>query len=242
MFRTISSSSSTSKRIISSRNILASYSTATTHESDTRQQLLELLRHTAQPVAVVTALMQSNNDEHRYHGATLSSFASVAMDPYPLISFALRIPSRMAFSLKSAFHDRTSHMVVNLLSSEQAAVAVKFSRPDLHPDPFHSVPYTLTQEGLPILDGSLGSLSCQLVSDGIPLHDLSFFGKGDLGGDVACDAGDIVVSELFIGRVVRVERLELGRTDEESPRTLPLIYHRRGYTSCFPPRTPVKSN
>jgi flavin reductase (DIM6/NTAB) family NADH-FMN oxidoreductase RutF len=246
MFRTISSSSSTPKivrRIVTSRNVRASYGTNIVH-GDTRQQLLELLRHTAQPVAVVTALMRSNNDdsEHRYHGATLSSFASIAMDPYPLISFALRIPSRMACSLKSAFHDQTSHMVVNLLSSEQAAVAVKFSRPDLYPEPFHSVPFTLTQEGLPILDGSLGSLSCQLVSGGIPLHDLSLFGKGDIGGDVAYDTGGMAVSELFIGRVVRVERLEVGHTYEENLRTLPLIYHRRGYTSCLPPRSPIEFN
>jgi hypothetical protein len=72
------------------------------------------------------------------------------MDSHPLISFALYIPSRMASLLKSARPDRDSHMVINLLSSERAAVAVKFSRPDLYPEPFRSVPYSLTQEGLPV--------------------------------------------------------------------------------------------
>jgi flavin reductase (DIM6/NTAB) family NADH-FMN oxidoreductase RutF len=146
----------------------------------------------------------------------------------------------MAFSLKSAQPDLASHMVINLLSSEQAAIAVKFSRPDLHPDPFHSVPFSLTQEGLPVLEGSLGALSCKLVSSAIPLHDLNCLGKGNLDGEVACDSGDMVVSELFIGRVVRVEKVEMELADEENPRTFPLLYHRRGYTSCLPPRTPTE--
>jgi flavin reductase (DIM6/NTAB) family NADH-FMN oxidoreductase RutF len=226
------------RRITPSRNAFASYSTDSTHEKSTGQQLRELLRHTAQPVAVVTSLMRSNNDHARYHGATLSSFASIAMDPYPLVSFSLRIPSRMAFSLKSALPNQSSHMVINLLSSEQATIAVTFSRSDLYPEPFLSVPYRLTQEGVPVLEGSLGALSCKLVSTAIPLHDLDCLEKGNLNGKDVCDPGNMIVSELFIGRVVRVEKAELGPLDEENPRTLPLLYHRRGYTTCLPPHTP----
>ena len=239
MLRTISSSAT--QRVTSIWNVFARYNTDSAHERNTRQRLRELLRHTAQPVAVVTSLIRSEGGRPTpspYHGATLSSFTSMAMDPYPLISFALRTPSRMAFSLKSAQRDLASHMVINLLSSEQAAVAVKFSRPDIHPEPFNSVPYTLTQEGLPVLEGSLGALSCKLVSFGIPLHDLNFLGEGNLDGEVVCDPGSTVVSELFIGRVVRVEKVEMGPANEENPRTLPLLYHRRGYTSCLPPAIP----
>ena len=240
MLRTFSAA----KGVSSIRNGLTRYSTdSTTHEGNAHWQLRELLRRTAQPVAVVTSLTRSgssNDDSCSYHGATLSSFASIAMDPYPLISFALRIPSRMAFSLKSAQRDLTSHMVINILSSEQAAVAVKFSRPDIHPEPFHSVPYQLTQEGLPILEGSLGALSCKLASSGIPLHDLNFLEKRNLDGEVAQDLGNVVVSELFIGRVVRVEMVEIGPANEGRSLTLPLLYHRRGYTSCLPPGIPTE--
>lgn len=197
-----------------------------------RQQLRELLRHTAQPVAVVTSLMRSKNaPEPPFHGATLSSFASIAMDPYPLISFALRIPSRMASSLKSVQQDEASHMVINLLSAEQASLAVKFSRADLHPKPFLSVPYTLTQEGLPVLEGSLGAISCQLVTAAVPLHKLDYSGNKTSGED-ASHSEKMVYSELFIARVVRVEKVETIEGDDEHPRTLPLLYHRRGYTSC----------
>jgi flavin reductase (DIM6/NTAB) family NADH-FMN oxidoreductase RutF len=132
-----------------------------------KRDLRTLLRNTAQPVAVVTSLMpqaHSSSSGAVYHGATLSSFTSIAMDPYPLVAFALRIPSRMATSLKVACPEQPSHMVVNLLSAEQSSVAVTFSRPDLHPHPFTTVPYILTAEGLPVIVGSLGVMSCKLVS------------------------------------------------------------------------------
>lgn len=127
-------------------------------------------------------------------------------------------------------------MVVNLLSAEQASVAVKFSRADLHPQPFLSVPYTLSEEGIPVLQGSLGAISCKLVSDAISLHDLGSLGERDLEREDALHPENMVVSELFIARVTRVETLDMGDADEENPRTLPLLYHRRGYTTCYPPQ------
>ncbi|KAF9461061.1 flavin reductase like domain-containing protein [Collybia nuda] len=218
------------------RNVISLRFFSTIHDTRTRQRLRELLRHTAQPVAVVTSLLRSKKDGHPYHGATLSSFASIAMDPYPLISFALRIPSRMASSLKAASPDENSHMVVNILSAEQASVAVKFSRADLYPQPFHSVPYTLSEEGIPVLEGSLGAISCKLASDAIPLHEMVSLEEQSLGREGVPHSENMVVSELFIARVTRVEALDMGDADEEHPRTLPLLYHRRGYTSCYPPK------
>jgi flavin reductase (DIM6/NTAB) family NADH-FMN oxidoreductase RutF len=85
-------------------------------------------------------------------------------------------------------------MVINLLSSERAAVAVKFSRPDLYPEPFRSVPYSLTREGLPVFERSLRTLSCKLVSSVIPLHDLDYLEKGKLAEKEARDLGDMVIS------------------------------------------------
>jgi len=65
-------------------------------------------------------------------------------------------------------------MVINVLSAAQESTAVRFSRPDLYPEPFSSVPYTLSEEGLPVLEGCLGTLSCRLVKGSWPLHDLEF--------------------------------------------------------------------
>ncbi|KAF8955778.1 flavin reductase like domain-containing protein, partial [Flammula alnicola] len=186
------------------------------------------------------------------------------MDPYPLVAFALRIPSRMATALSSlsssaspsssstsndviSFSTLPAHMVINLLSAPQASTAITFSRPDLYPAPFTStsgsegVKYTLSEDGLPVLHGVVGALSCRLVGGPIPLYDLDYFGAG--AGAKAREPflgrGE-VASELFIARVVRVERVlsleaESEHEDgEEWERTLPLVYHRRSYTSCHP--------
>ncbi|KAG5651570.1 hypothetical protein H0H81_008218 [Sphagnurus paluster] len=144
----------------------------------------------------------------------------------------------MAEILQQAQIHDPSHMVINLLSAEQASTAVKFSRADLYLEPFSSTSHSISKEGHPILDGCLGSMSCKLVSKPIPLHDLDYLeATGDAIQLAARGTGQ--VSELFIAQVVRVESLEASETDEEDPRTLPLLYHRRGYTSCHP--TPSKS-
>ena len=191
--------------------------------ADTKEALRTLLRETAQPVAVVTSFYPLNgaNDDTqtRFHGATLSSFSSIALDPHPLIAFSLKIPSRMANSLKtrmSGQFSQTPNLVLNLLSSTQATTAMTFARPDLYPNPFQTVEHELTEEGLPVLSGSLGALSCSVLSC-IPLQTLA-------GGEVQSPSdGSNLVSELFISRVLRVETmLKSG---------LPLLYHRRQYVS-----------
>lgn len=203
-------------------------------ESSTRDAVRELLRETAQSVAIVTSIMPdtagstTSRSPSHFHGATLSSFTSVAMDPYPLIAFSLRIPSRMAASLKSLVRDETApHMVVNILSSSQPQAAIHFSRPDLYPEPFHSHRYSLTEEGMPVLIGSLGALSCRLLSC-LPLHDLQALGGKEMcheEGRTPQEGG--MISELFIARVLRVE----NTGDRSSERTLPLLYHRRQYAT-----------
>lgn len=200
------------------------------------KHLRELLRETAQPVAVVTSLMPKEHlsgSHSSFHGATLSSFSSIAMEPHPLVAFSIRIPSRMATSLKTAHLDVPSHLVINILSANQANVAVHFSRPDLHPHPFTSISHTLTHEGLPIIQGSLGGLSCRLVATSWPLHDLGGLKTGQRSDDSVWQ-GDGVASELFIAEVTRVESVGGVEGDDESLRTLPLLYHRRAYATTQP--------
>lgn len=204
-------------------------------------------------------------DHLHFHGTTLSSFTSISMDPHPLVAFALRIPSRMASTLSSFASHLTSarspnshpntthpiqhrnqanflkaHMVINLLSHAQVDVAQRFSRPDLFPHPFASTPYSLTKEGLPLLHGSLGAISCRLVAQPLKLRELGLEAGTEEDG-VAEEEGNGVVSELFIARVVRVETLPVvapssslveQNGDREQKSLSPLLYYRRDYTTC----------
>ncbi|TFK51988.1 hypothetical protein OE88DRAFT_1609896, partial [Heliocybe sulcata] len=194
--------------------------------TNTQGRLRALLRDTAQPVAVVTSRLKGTQDH--FHGATLSSFSSISMDPHPLVAFSLRLPSRMATALKSVNSQDPAHMVINVLSAAQMSMAVAFSRVDLHPEPFKDAPHTLTEEGLPILEGTLGALSCKMISSW-PLHDLEVLTgtRIEAGSEWS---GDGVASELFVARVIRVESI-LDPASDESLQTLPLLYHRRSYAT-----------
>ena len=128
-------------------------------------------------------------------------------------------------------------MVINLLAAPQAHAAVLFSRPDIHPRPFEDpgVQWSLSPDGLPILHGSLGALSCRVVGVPWPLNDLSALGDkmmyGTQGTSGSGDAGG-VESELFIAEVMRVEDVpRVENVGYDSIRTLPLVYHRQGYTT-----------
>jgi flavin reductase (DIM6/NTAB) family NADH-FMN oxidoreductase RutF len=125
-------------------------------------------------------------------------------------------------------------MVINFLAAEQASISEKFSRPDLYPEPFRDIAYSLTKEGVPVLEGCLGAISCKLVSQPLPLHDLEFLGRlGRGGGESLVEPSGGTVSELFIARVLRVEETSAHGKDERQP----LLYHRRGYTTCLPTKT-----
>lgn len=118
-------------------------------------------------------------------------------------------------------------MVINILSEQQAPTAQRFSRADLYPEPFVSLPYSLTEEGLPILDGAVGAMSCRLVAASWPLHDLESLKSGGV-EDAPEWKGEGVASELFIAQVIRVERMSASGDGVR-----PLLYHRRGYvTTC----------
>ena len=131
-----------------------------------------------------------------------------------------------------------AHMVINLLAAPQAHAAVLFSRPDLYSHPFEDpgIQWSLSRDGLPILHGSLGALSCRVVGAPLPLNDLAALGDKLLHkSEGKCDSVDAdgVESELFIAQVTRVEDVPMvARVGlDDTVRTLPLVYHRRGYTT-----------
>ena len=258
------------RRCVSRRTQKCHRNLTTSSTERARDQLRQLLRETAQSVAVVTTLVPPEGTDASapiptrsdaqsvYHGATLSSFTSIALDPYPLVAFSLRIPSRMAAAL-NLHVDRTQadaktlstpNMVINILSASQPELAVTFSRADLHPRPFEEsqVQWTKSGDGLPIISGALGALSCASISRSLPLGDLCWLPRCSLPQDrEGVDIRQVEgyggsASELFIARVLRVEhvpQVEGGDGNDERLRTLPLLYHRRKYATAsdIPPKS-----
>ncbi|KAI0045802.1 hypothetical protein FA95DRAFT_1494990 [Auriscalpium vulgare] len=239
------------------------HSTRTVNELP--DKIRALLRETAQPVAVVTSFMPPPAPDAEFvpgprcHGATLSSFTSIALAPHPLVAFSLRVPSRMAKTLSTlaspsstlpssspsssspfpsfpALTSTDAHMIINILSAAQARAALIFSQPDAHPRPFedHAMPWHLSREGLPVLAGSIGALACRVVGAAWPLSDLDALARGtgdeDEGGAPPPWVVDGVASELFIARVVRVEEPKRLELAGDT-QDIPLLYHRRDYTT-----------
>ncbi|KZS94507.1 hypothetical protein SISNIDRAFT_484722 [Sistotremastrum niveocremeum HHB9708] len=197
------------------------------------ERLAGLLRETAQPVAVVTTHASANSNDqdvaHPYHGATLSSFTSISFHPYPVIAFSLRVPSRMATLLRSA---KDHAFAMNILSDSQESVALAFSRPDLFPRPFIGCPYKTNEDGLPVINGVLGSLSCRTLIS-LPLHNLERPDDKTLAQTQSAEPPK-GSSELFLAKVLRVD---INETEKSH---LPLVYHRRKYVTVD--LTPGKPN
>ncbi|KAI9249315.1 flavin reductase like domain-containing protein [Sporodiniella umbellata] len=158
-----------------------------------------IMRKVPQPVVVVTT---SKPDDPTYRrGITVSSFTSVCLNPEPLVSFCVRVPSRASQLLHSS-----GSMIVNMLSHEQVQQSTAFSSPDA--DQFKDVPYfDDPATGLPVLMGTIGAMHCEVYK--------------------VVELGD---HEMWVTKVVKVEEGVGGKHGlrEESN---PLLYYDRGYRS-----------
>ncbi|WP_113705599.1 flavin reductase family protein [Nonomuraea lactucae] len=111
-----------------------------------RETFLELMSGVCSPVTVVTAMTADG----RPHGTTVSSFASLSLDP-PLVSFALDRASRLLAHLQPG--DRVG---VNILGAHQQEMASTFARRRREPGlKFDGVTWTV-RAGLPYLPESAG--------------------------------------------------------------------------------------
>jgi len=99
-------------------------------------------------VTVITTCLPDG----RFWGITASSFNSVSLDP-PLVLWSL---SNAATSMP--VFTENSHYVINVLTASQLALAEQFSK--AVKDRFAGVKYTLSEQGLPILDGAAAWFEC----------------------------------------------------------------------------------
>jgi len=109
----------------------------------------------ASGVTVVTGIDSTGRD----HGMTVSAFCSVSLTP-PLILVCIDHRATMHAVLPSI-----QHFTVNILSSDQEAIARRFA--DADDKRFDGVGYTRGAHGVALLDDALAQLECKQVS----LHD-----------------------------------------------------------------------
>lgn len=89
-------------------------------------------------------------------GMTVGTFTSVSLDP-PLIGF---FPNRRSTSWLSI--EATGRFCVNILAEDQELLCRQFSGPG--PDRFAEVAHRASQNGLPVLDGAVAWIDCDIHS------------------------------------------------------------------------------
>jgi flavin reductase (DIM6/NTAB) family NADH-FMN oxidoreductase RutF len=136
----------------------------------------KVMGHFATGVTVVTTL---NGDQPE--GITVNALSSVSLDP-PLVMVAL---DRRRFITPTVRRER--RFAVNVLGEGQQALSDCFAGAPVTPGraDFCGAPWTPGSTGLPILDGAIASLECEVVDT---------FHAGD--------------HDLFIGRVESVANPE----------------------------------
>jgi 3-hydroxy-9,10-secoandrosta-1,3,5(10)-triene-9,17-dione monooxygenase reductase component len=109
-----------------------------------------VLGHYPTGVCVITSTEPSG----RPIGMSIGSFTSVSLDP-PLVAF---FPDRRSTSWER-MRD-TGHFCVNVLGDHQEAISRRFATPAA--DKFIGISHRASNLGLPILDGVLAWIDCQL--------------------------------------------------------------------------------
>ena len=155
----------------------------------------ECMRAVPSPVIVVSTAL-----ENVKRGMTCSSFTSISLEP-PIVSFALRYPSKMAELL-----EKREKFAVHLLSTDQVAQSKAFSAPASQSN-FDSFPH-YHQENIPILQGCLNVLICKTFHKILVGDHLVWFG---------------VVEKILPDGIQKIDGKYLPLK--------PLLYYEKGYRS-----------
>ena len=109
------------------------------------------LGHFASGVTIITTQYQG-----QLHGTTVSSFCSLSLKP-PLVLVGI--------DLNATIHDlilESEVFAVNILAEHAENISRHFAR--RLPDKFATIPYSLGQLGVPLLEDALTRLECRLVN------------------------------------------------------------------------------
>lgn len=158
-------------------------------------QLREFAGHFPTGVTVVTA----RDVAGRAHGITVSSVASLSLDP-PLFLVCLAHDSRTHAALRAS-----GHFGVHVLAREQAALARAFASRAV--DKFARVDHEISPAGCPLLTAALASCECRVESI-FP------------GGDHAIVVGEVLRTRSRPGEPLLYYR---GQLDQPGPLPLPSI-------------------
>lgn len=177
------------------------------------------------------------------HGATVSSFVSIALAPQPVVAFSLRLPSRLASYLeevskpKSLSQDPTATFRIHVLSQQQEALAKAFARP---PPPIRA---SKPADNVPIFAPFSKDLFTSLRATSVGYLDAYVVGRlhlsEPLGQSIALEdalpsksnAGHAAdpnraTSQLFLAQVLHAG---IGNSNAS-----PLLYHLQQYKSTTP--------
>ena len=145
--------------------------------------LREWMRRWATGVAVVTA-----REGERDFGLTVNAFLSVSLNP-PTVLVSLGEEANTTPVIS-----RTKHFAINVLRADQANLSRRFAQPDPSRVKFDGVGLQRGPYGLALLDGTLGSLVCQVSAE---------YAAGDhrlvLGTVVAFEKGHGRLPLIFFG-------------------------------------------
>ena len=118
----------------------------------------------------VTILTTCDNDA-RATGLTASAFSSVSLDP-PLVLICVDHKSQSYPALRER-----GCFAVNILSVEQQAISRRCASSRL--DKFDDVPHTISDLGLPLIEGAIAHLECTTVSTHVEGDHTIFVGRVD---------------------------------------------------------------
>ena len=97
------------------------------------------------------------------YGLTVSSFSSVSLDP-PIVSVCLGQGNRLADMIRTS-----RRLAISLLARDQESVSNHFASRGREPGADLAVPTVSSDDGIPIVEGALGWLVCDV-------HDMTAVG------------------------------------------------------------------
>ena len=115
-----------------------------------QQQFRSVLGHYPTGVCVVTG----SPEDERAAGLVVGTFTSVSLEP-PLVGFFVRKRSYSWDKIRAG-----GRFCVNVLGADQRDLAHRFAAPTANK--FEGVSHSTSQHGLPILDGVVAAIECEL--------------------------------------------------------------------------------